>query len=187
MASHQTAANNHAKQSRRGATIEPSPRDRRLNFIRAADPRIPSSLRDESFLCHRHPWVETHGDRQMSLRDGRRLPISSEVNRSTETGFADTFDQLDQGGSFQGSAGATHQDDQSRERGVADQRQEVIPVAGDQDVVVGIRVSEDFVVRRCRRQDFTQPDDLVAHRFQGEGGIFGDVVVEKESHASVRI
>ena len=44
-----------------------------IHFIRAADPRFPSSLRDESFRCHRPPWVETHGYRQMSLRDGRRL------------------------------------------------------------------------------------------------------------------
>ena len=47
--------------------------------------------------------------------DGRRRPsyggrrccapfaISGEVNRSTETGFADTFDQLGQGSTFQGS------------------------------------------------------------------------------------
>ena len=69
----------------------------------------------------------THVYHQLSLRDGRRLPILGEVNRSTETGFADTFDQLDQGGSFHGSAGATHHDDQSGERGVTDQRQVVTP------------------------------------------------------------
>jgi hypothetical protein len=150
-------------------------------------PRIPSSLRDESFPRHRHPRVETHGYHQMSLRDWRRRPISGEVNRSPETGFADTFDQLDQGGSFQGSARATHQDDQSGERSVADQRQEIIPVTGDQDVAVVIRESEDFVVLGCRRQDLSQMDDLVAHRFQSKGGIFGDVVVKEEDHASVCI
>ena len=109
------------------------------------------------------------------------------MNRSTETGFADTFDQLDQGGSFQGSARATHKHDQSQERGVADQRQEIIPVAGHQDVVVIIRVSEDFVVLGCRRQHLSQADDLIAHCFQGEGGIFGNIVVEEENHASVCI
>ena len=62
----------------------------------------------------------------MSLRDVRQLTISCEVNRSTKTGLADTFAQLNQGGSLQGSTGATHQDDQSREWGVIDQRQEVI-------------------------------------------------------------
>jgi hypothetical protein len=115
------------------------------------------------------------------------LPISREVYRATETGLADTFDQLDQGSSFQGSAGATYQDDQPRERRVADQRQEVIAVAGHQNVVAGIRVSEDFAIRGCCWQDFTQADDLMAHCFQSEGRILGDVVVEEESHASVCI
>ena len=43
---------------------------------RRCHPRLQSSLRDESFLCHplrRGGWVETHGDHQMSLRDGRHL------------------------------------------------------------------------------------------------------------------
>ena len=36
---------------------------------------IQSSLRDESFLRHPHPWVETHGYRQVSLRDGRHIDL----------------------------------------------------------------------------------------------------------------
>ena len=44
-----------------------------INVLHADAPRLQSSFRDESFLCHRHPWVETHGDHQMSRRDGRHL------------------------------------------------------------------------------------------------------------------
>jgi len=62
-----------AKPSRRGATIEPSLRHRAPKGCVSSSPHIQSTLRVESFLCHRHPWVETHGNRPMTLRDGRRL------------------------------------------------------------------------------------------------------------------
>ena len=68
------------------------------------------------------------------------------MNRSAEAGFADSFDELNQGGSFQRSARATHQDDQAGERRVADQRQEVVAIACHQNVVVGVRVAKNFVV-----------------------------------------
>ena len=42
-----------AKPSRRGATIEPSPHDQRSISFAPLPPRLQSSLRDESFLCHR--------------------------------------------------------------------------------------------------------------------------------------
>lgn len=78
----------------------------------------------------------------------------------------------------------THKNDETREWGVADQGQEVIPVAGHQDVVAVIRVSEHVLIPGGRRQDFTQADDLVVHRFQCIRCIFGDIMVEEENHAS---
>ena len=104
-----------------------------------------------------------------------------------ETGIADSFDELNQSGSFQRSAWTTHKDDQTGVRCVADQRQEVVAAASDQNVPVGIHLSEDFVIGRRCRQDFSQSEAFVLQRFQGEGGIFGHVVVEEEVHAPVCI
>ena len=69
----QPTVGNHAKPFRRGATIEPSPHDWPPKECVLSSPHIQSSLRDEPFTRHRHPWVETHGYHQMSLRDGRPL------------------------------------------------------------------------------------------------------------------
>jgi hypothetical protein len=55
--------------------------------------------------------------------------ISGKMYRPRQIGFAHTFDQLDQGGSFQSSVSAAHQDDQSKKWRFANQRQEIIPVA----------------------------------------------------------
>jgi hypothetical protein len=126
-------------------------------------------------------------DQMAAHRQSFRLAILREMNRSAETGFADSFDQLDQGGSFEGSARATHKNDQARERGVSDQRQKVISVARHQDVVVVIRISEHLFIAGGRRQDFAQADDVVIHRFQRIGCIFGDIMVEEKNHASVCI
>jgi len=44
--------------------------ERRLNSLDYGIPTaIQSSLRDETNVCDSFPWVETHGYRQMSLRD----------------------------------------------------------------------------------------------------------------------
>ena len=63
----------------------------------------------------------------------------------------------------------------------------VVAVACHQNMVVGVRVAKDFVIGRGGRQDFSQSNDFVAHRFQGEGGIFGHIMVEEEGHAPVCI
>ena len=65
----QATVGSHAKQSRRGATIESSPHHW------PPFPHIQSSLRDEHFLRHPYPWVETHGYHQMSRRDGRHIDL----------------------------------------------------------------------------------------------------------------
>ena len=53
--------------------MEPSLRHRRPKGCVSSSPHIQSSLRDEPFARHPHPWVETYGYHQMPICDGQRL------------------------------------------------------------------------------------------------------------------